>query len=664
MFSKLLILLFLPLVSCLGLLSVGKKANAWAGWVASFVSLLGLGISLYLFQSWVHAPQQFAVEWFQLKEKSFTLSLQTDNLTLIMLVLVHFVALLVQLFSISYMHDDAGRWRYFAFLGVFVFSMLLIVLAGNLFLMYVGWELVGLSSYLLIGFWYEKPRAVWAAKKAFILNRIGDAGFLMGILLLFWYFGTSELSVLSSQLAVNSLQFIVSGNELTLIGLLLFCGAVGKSAQFPLSAWLPDAMEGPTPVSALIHAATMVAAGIFLLARIYFLLTPDALTIIALIGGITMVMGAYRAIFQTDIKKLLAYSTISQLGLMVLGMGIGAREAALFHLLTHAFFKAGLFLCAGAVIHAVHTQDMRQMGNLRPKMKITFIAYSICAAALAGLPFFSGFLSKDAILVEAFAWASQRTAIAYVLPLSALVSAGLTAFYITKQWRLVFLTRPASETVVHSPEIHEADGLMKLPMVLLAGLSVFVWFSVNPLDAAHGWFFQLFPSKFSHEWHTIIATLSIIVAALGISLGYICTFNHNIPSIVQQFGTLHDAIKKAYEQGWNSVKHQLQILREHDPETEQFLFLISPLQKIGQWLYHLDSKIVDVTVNGFAYLTVIIAHIIGRFDRMVVDGAVNGAAWLARFVGSRTRNLQNGQAQSYFVVVLVGIIAVILWVLH
>ena len=662
MFSKLLILLFLPLVSCLGLLTAGKKATTWAGWIASLVSFLGLGISLYFLQSSLHSPHLFSIEWFQLKEKSFTLSLQTDNLTLVMLVLVHFVALLVQVFSISYLHDDEGRWRYFAFLGLFVFSMLLIVLAGSLFLMYVGWELVGLSSYLLIGFWYHKPRAVWAAKKAFILNRIGDAGFLMGILLLIWLTGTSELSLLIPQFSAPTSS--ISDPQLTLIGLLLFCGAIGKSAQFPLSAWLPDAMEGPTPVSALIHAATMVAAGIFLVARIYFLLTPDALTVIAIIGAITMVMGAYRAIFQTDIKKLLAYSTVSQLGLMVLGMGVGAREASLFHLVTHAFFKAGLFLSAGVVIHAVHSQDMRQMGNLRHSMKTTFVAYTLCAAALAGLPFFSGFLSKDAILVEVFAWASQRGGIAYVLPIVVLFSAGLTAFYITKQWRLVFLPRPASEKAVHESHIHDADTLMKVPLVILSGLSFFVWFSWNPLDAAQGWVFRLFPTNFSHEWHVIVVICSTIAATTGISLGYICTFNHNIPPFVQQLGVVHESIKKTYEQGWNKVKHHFQVLREHDPETEHYLFLISPLQRIGTWLYHFDSKIVDMTVNGFAYLTVIVAHIVGRFDRMVVDGVVNGAAWLVQFVGSRTRNLQNGQAQSYFVVVLVGIIVVILWVLH
>lgn len=662
MFSKLLILLFLPLVSCLGLLTAGKKATTWAGWIASLVSFLGLGISLYFLQSSLHSPHLFSIEWFQLKEKSFTLSLQTDNLTLVMLVLVHFVALLVQVFSISYLHDDEGRWRYFAFLGLFVFSMLLIVLAGSLFLMYVGWELVGLSSYLLIGFWYHKPRAVWAAKKAFILNRIGDAGFLMGILLLIWLTGTSELSLLIPQFSAPTSS--ISDPQLTLIGLLLFCGAIGKSAQFPLSAWLPDAMEGPTPVSALIHAATMVAAGIFLVARIYFLLTPDALTVIAIIGAITMVMGAYRAIFQTDIKKLLAYSTVSQLGLMVLGMGVGAREASLFHLVTHAFFKAGLFLSAGVVIHAVHSQDMRQMGNLRHSMKTTFVAYTLCAAALAGLPFFSGFLSKDAILVEVFAWASQRGGIAYVLPIVVLFSAGLTAFYITKQWRLVFLPRPDSEKAVHESHIHDADTLMKVPLVILSGLSFFVWFSWNPLDAAQGWVFRLFPTNFSHEWHVIVVICSTIAATTGISLGYICTFNHNIPPFVQQLGVVHESIKKTYEQGWNKVKHHFQVLREHDPETEHYLFLISPLQRIGTWLYHFDSKIVDMTVNGFAYLTVIVAHIVGRFDRMVVDGVVNGAAWLVQFVGSRTRNLQNGQAQSYFVVVLVGIIVVILWVLH
>jgi NADH-quinone oxidoreductase subunit L len=663
MFSVLLILLFLPLSSFFGLFFMGKKANQWAGWIASFVTLTGLIVSVVLTKELTNSPQHFVFEWFSLGQKSFTLSLQADNLTLLMLIVVHLVAILVQIFSISYMHDDAAKWRYFAFLGLFVFSMLVIVLAGSLLLMYVGWELVGLSSYLLIGFWYEKPRAVWAAKKAFLLNRIGDASFLMGILLLFWYFGTTEISVISDQLSINSPQ--LTENGLLIMGLLLFCGAIGKSAQFPLSSWLPDAMEGPTPVSALIHAATMVAAGIFLLARIHFLLTSEALLVVTIIGTITMLLGAYRAIFQTDIKKLLAYSTISQLGLMVVGMGIGAREASLFHLLTHAFFKAGLFLAAGAVIHAVHSQDMRQMGGLRKTMPFTFFAYTSCAAALAGLPFFSGFLSKDAILVEAFAWAGARGSLAYFVPIIGLLSAGLTAFYVARQWRMVFLERTADyKSDVHNEHLYDADSFMKIPMVVLASLSVFIWFSWNPFDASHGWFFGLFKSNLHHQLHTVVAIASVIVALTGLVLGYISTFIHSsVPPWVQLLAHWHGQAKAFFIYRFEDVKHRVQLLREHNIETDNSLFLIAPMQKIAQKLSHFDQKIVDVTVNGMGYLTVIVAHLVGRFDRMIVDGIVNGLAWLAGFFGNRTRSLHNGQVQSYFVAMLVGVLFLFFWIL-
>jgi NADH-quinone oxidoreductase subunit L len=662
MFSVLLILLLLPLSSFLVLFLAGKKANQWAGGIASFITLIGFVLSVVVANSLANSPQHFIFEWFSLQEKSFTLSLQTDNLTLLMLAVVHLVALLVQLFSISYMRDDAGKWRYFAFLGLFVFSMLVIVLAGSLLLMYVGWELVGLSSYLLIGFWYEKPRAVWAAKKAFLLNRIGDAGFLMGILLLFWQFGTTELSVISQQLSGNGSQ--IPGNGLLITGILLFCGAIGKSAQFPLSAWLPDAMEGPTPVSALIHAATMVAAGIFLLARIHFLLTPDALLVVTLIGTITMLLGAYRAIFQTDIKKLLAYSTISQLGLMVMGMGIGAREASLFHLLTHAFFKAGLFLCAGAVIHAVHSQDMRQMGGLKKKMPVTFWAYTGCAAALAGLPFFSGFLSKDAILTEAFAWAGRNGGIAYLIPAIGLLSAGLTAFYVARQWRMVFLERSDDYKAVHTDEhFHEADTIMKIPMIVLASLSVFIWFSWNPFEASHGWFFSLFKSNLNHQLHTPVAIASVIAAITGLGLGYLSAFTHSAPSFVQLLAHWHDQVKASFTHRFEDIKQWVQLLREHDPETDRFLFLITPLQKIAHQLSYFDQRILDVTINGFGYLTVITAHLVGRFDRMIVDGIVNGLAWTAGFFGNRTRGLHNGQVQTYFVAMLAGVLFLIFWML-
>ncbi|RDB07663.1 NADH-quinone oxidoreductase subunit L [Runella aurantiaca] len=652
----LILLLVFPFLGFIGLFSFRKRANNWAGYIGIALTLMGLGGSLVMFNQALNQSQVYLVEWFSMNGKPIMLSFLVDNQTLMMLVVVHLVAVLVQLFSISYLHDEPARWRYFAFLQLFVFSMLGIVLAGSLLLMYVFWELVGLSSYLLIGFWYERPRAVWAAKKAFLLNRIGDAGFLIGILLVFWQFGTTELSVLTHQNGIISED---SSILFTVIGVCLFCGAIGKSAQFPLSDWLPDAMEGPTPVSALIHAATMVAAGIFLLGRIHPFLTPDALIVVAIIGTITMFLGAYKAIFQTDIKKLLAYSTVSQLGLMVMGMGVGAKEAALFHLLTHAFFKAGLFLCAGIIIHAVHTQDTRQMGGLRQKMPVTFWAYTICAAALAGLPFFSGFLSKDAILIGAFEWAKHTGGIAFVIPVVGLISAGLTAFYVIRQWKQVFFGENQGG-YRHEQIVHDADSFMKVPVILLAILSFFIWFSFNPADAAHGWFFCIFPVEAAERGHGMVEILSVLVVAIGLLGGFYSTAMGPLPSLITLLQGIHDVIEKLFVSLFGKIRNGLKWLNEHADETDRHVFLIAPLQKIAYWTYRMDRRMIDVMVNGVGYVTVIGAHAIGRFDKLVVDGAVNALAWLAGFVGNRIRNLQNGRVQSYFVVMLLGVLLMIL----
>ncbi len=625
----LLLLLIIPFVGFIGLFSSQKRANSWAGYVGTGLSVIGMGCSLVILSQSLHQSQVFNIEWFSVNGKPIMLSFLVDNQTLLMLVVVHLVAILVQVFSISYMHEDPACWRYFAFLQLFVFSMLGIVLAGSLLLMYVFWELVGLSSYLLIGFWYERPRAVWAAKKAFLLNRIGDAGFLMGILLLFWHFGTTEFSVLMSQNGAlsSSASLLFTG-----IGILLFCGAIGKSAQFPLSDWLPDAMEGPTPVSALIHAATMVAAGIFLLGRIHPFLTPDALIVVTIIGTITMAVGAYNAVFQTDIKKLLAYSTVSQLGLMVMGMGVGAKEAALFHLMTHAFFKAGLFLCAGVIIHAVHTQDTRQMGGLRKAMPVTFWTYTACAAALAGIPFFSGFLSKDAILIGAFAWADSYGKIALIIPITGIISAGLTAFYVIRQWRLVFF---GENKGVHLSNgvIHDADTFMKVPIILTAILSLFVWFSLNPLDAAHGWFFQLFSGNAVEGSHEMVAVLSVAVVAVGLVAGYCSTTVTQLSGVMTLLRRIHDAVEYSLSAMFGKIRNGLKWLNEHSIEPERDVFLIAPLQKVARWTYLIDRRIIDVMVDGVGYLTVIGAHVIGRFDKLAVDGLVNALAWFAGFWG-------------------------------
>ncbi len=345
--SLLIALLGLPFVA-FGLL-FGSGNRSVAGWLAVLTTALGFGISLYALPAPPHT-QLWETDWIQFQNLTVPLQFRLDAIGKLMLVLVHGIALLVQLYSISYMRDDARKGRYFAYLQLFIGAMLGIIVAGNLVVLYAFWELVGLASLLLIGFWYDRPAAAAAAKKAFLMNRVGDAAFLLGILMTYFQtgsfdFGTAPLS--------------------TLAGVCLFMGCVAKSAQFPLLTWLPDAMEGPTPVSALLHAATMVAAGIFLLARIHPMLSPDALLVVALVGTLTTLWGGFSALFQSDIKRVLAFSTISQLGLMVAAMGTGNVSGALFHLLTHAFFKAGLFLAAGSVIHAVHTQNMHDMGGLR-----------------------------------------------------------------------------------------------------------------------------------------------------------------------------------------------------------------------------------------------------------------------------------------------------------
>lgn len=656
--------LFILIFSLLGfiiLFVANKRVEKRAASVAILFTFLGLCSSIFLFKNFLNQPQSIVFEWVKFKVKVVPLAFQIDNLGLLMLLLVHLIALLIQVYSVSYMKHEV-KWRYFAFIQLFIFSMLGIILAGNLIVMYIFWELVGLCSYLLIGYWYEKPRAVWAAKKAFLLNRVGDIGFLAGILLLFSSF--PDLLQFKNLYASSP---ITHSSILTLVGLLLFCGTVGKSAQLPLSAWLPDAMEGPTPVSALIHAATMVAAGVFLLARIYPLLTPTALLVIAVVGTATMLWAAYRALFQVEIKKLLAYSTISQLGLMVMAMGIQAPAASLFHLFTHAFFKAGLFLCAGVILHNL-TPSIHNAPLLPVKgkgMRLLFWTYTLCAAALVGLPFTSGFLSKDLILISAFEWAKSQGGLAYLIPILSLLSAGLTAAYMMRQWRMVFdLTSPSpvSEADATAGGIHIEE---KVPLVILAVLSVFFWFSINPLNAAHSWLLNLFGfGKLVHGegfLHTIVPILATIAALIGLAIGYWSTNSKNI--FFSLLYKNYTATIAFFEQIPQNIRYCFEILRRYEVEYEQELFLIKPMQKIARFLYFIDLKIVDRIVNIAGYLTVIVAHLVGRFDKIIIDGSVGGMAWLAGFLGNRVRGIQNGKIQSYFVALIIGILIVILAVL-
>lgn len=655
----LLFLLVLPLLTFVGIGLAGRRFNDQAGWVASAGTLIGLLLTVFFLSP--DSIHTIHFDWMTAGSFTFHITLRLDHLGWLTLLLVHFVAFLVQLYSIAYMHHDSARFRYFAFIQLFVFSMLGIVLAGNLLLMYVFWELVGLSSYLLIGFWHHKPRAAWAAKKAFILNRIGDAAFLTGILLLLHHAGTTDFSLLTE----GTFTKTTSPFLLTSIGILLFGGCVGKSAQFPLSDWLPDAMEGPTPVSALIHAATMVAAGIFLLTRIAFLLTPTAQLVIAMVGTITMLHGAWKAMHVWDIKRVLAYSTVSQLGLMVLAVGVGSWQVAMFHLLTHAFFKAGLFLSAGSVIHALTSRDpyspfdpqnMRNMGGLRTLMPRTFVCYVVCAAALAGIPLFSGFLSKDAIFVMAFARAAEAGGLWYLFPILAIVAAGLTAYYMVRQVWLIFLgeKRYTAEVNVHP---HESPALMWVPMAMLAGGSLFFWFSANPLDAFSGWF--LGGLQYKPEVHASwVPLLSVIATGTALALVY--------RQVRRTAGFFEKTIFEKYSDRypvWQQTYGRFRTLADHDETTQHRTFFLIYFQKIAVFCARLDRKVVDSLVNGLGRAAVVLAHVVGWTDRHITDGGVKVVAGTARGAGQVVRLFQNGKIQSYFLVTFVSMLLLLLWIM-
>ncbi|OIN60438.1 NADH-quinone oxidoreductase subunit 5 family protein [Arsenicibacter rosenii] len=647
------LLLLLPFTGFPVLLGVGKRL---AGPLAVCLTGGGLLLSGWLAMHMPEAPVALSTSWAGLTGWNLPFSLRIDTLTVMMLLVVHFVALLVQLYSISYLHNEPERHpRYFAYLQLFVGAMLGIVLAGNLIVLYAFWELVGLASYLLIGFWTFKPQASKAATKAFLMNRIGDAGFLIGILMTYRLLHTTEFSLLTGEAGITQLP--------AWVGLCLFMGCVGKSAQFPLLTWLPDAMEGPTPVSALLHAATMVAAGIFLLARIHPLLPPDALMVVAVVGTITALWGGYSALFQNDIKKVLAFSTVSQLGLMVAGMGTGNVSGALFHLLTHAFFKAGLFLSAGAVIHAVHTQDMREMGGLRKALPSTFAVYAICTAALAGLPFFSGFLSKEAILSGAFAWAGEQgSGIAWLIPVTLLLSSGLTALYMARQLQLVF----GGDGRYTVPHVHGPDARMRIPLFLLAALSLFIGFSVNPLSAHGSWFFALFGAE-EAEGPVWLAPASLLLALAGGWVGY-----RYAPGWITQTAPPSVWVRLSVEYGFLDrfyhwliiapVEHLAALTKQHDEAVAKEQAAPKSSHVIRS-VYHAERGIVDGLVRGLGVGTVVLAHIVHAFDRLIIDGIVNGAVWLAAQTGQMVRSVQNGRIQSYVTAAVVGLLALLWWLL-
>jgi len=455
------LILFLPLLSAAVIALFFLRNKAVSSLISIGAVVAGFVMTcLFVNANGIHFSGELPLNWLEIGDLKVDIGLKLDALSMMMLFVVTGVGGLIHIYSYGYMHEDESMPRFFACLSLFTFSMLGIVLANNFLMMFIFWELVGVSSYLLIGFWFEKPSAGDAAKKAFITNRLGDFGFLFGILMVWGLLGSLSFSTLQSALAANPAAL---GCCATLAGLLIFCGAMGKSAQFPLHVWLPDAMEGPTPVSALIHAATMVAAGVYMLCRTLFLFNPESLHVIAYMGGFTALLAALMAVQQNDIKRIIAYSTLSQLGYMVMTVGLNGPTPAMFHLTTHAFFKALLFLAAGSVIVGMHhEQDIWQMGNLRKKMPVTFLTFTIGTLALCGVPPFSGFYSKDAILAQCL---EQKNFLLFGV---GVFVAALTTFYTFRLFFVVFFGKEKSD---HARHAHESPLVMTLPLIALAVFS-------------------------------------------------------------------------------------------------------------------------------------------------------------------------------------------------
>jgi NADH-quinone oxidoreductase subunit L len=537
-----LYVLLAPLASAgLVTLFLGRRGGGAAAVSVAASAVVALGALALAF-----GGQRFTASWEWLRFGSFSVSLgfKYDDLAALMLCIVGVVGLCVQVFSLGYMRDDPAKARYFGGLSIFMFSMIGIVLSDNLFMMFIFWELVGFSSYFLINHWRERAAPAEASKKAFIVNRVGDFGFLLGIILCYWANGTVSLDALGA--AGGAPHAVYS----RLIPLLLFCGAVGKSAQLPLQVWLPDAMEGPTPVSALIHAATMVAAGIYMLCRISVLMVAPALHVITWVGTLTALYAALCAINQRDIKKVLAYSTLSQLGYMVAAFGLGSIGGAMFHLTTHAFFKALLFLGSGSVIFGCHhEQDIFRMGGLRTRMPVTFWTFTIGVAAIIGLPGLAGFFSKDAILVLAY---QGSPAVFAVLAFTAV----LTAFYMVRLWKIVFLGAPRSESAGHA---HEGGLVLTAPLVLLAALSVVggYW---RAYPRAFGAVFSLIPEAEGATHSVVLVTsLLVLLAGAGAALAFYATDGNDslevrFPGVFGFLTVLRTSFDTAYE--WYVAKVQ------------------------------------------------------------------------------------------------------------
>jgi len=607
---------------------LGKKG---AGVLACVAVGASFAVALYVFWLLPAAGifRDTLYTWIESGSFQVQLSFQVDDLTAVMLLVVTGIGFLIHIYSLGYMAHDEGMARFFVYLNLFIFFMLVLVMTDNLLTLFVGWEGVGLCSYLLISFWYEEPLNVIAGNKAFIVNRIGDFGFSLAIFLIVAELGRQGIWTLNF-MELQKHVGLLSPGKITLITLLLFVGATGKSAQIPLFVWLPDAMAGPTPVSALIHAATMVTAGVYMTARLHFLfsLAPETMSLIASIGAATAFFAGSIAIAQNDIKKVLAYSTVSQLGYMFMAVGVGAFSAAIFHVFTHAFFKACLFLSAGSVIHALGgEQDMRKMGGLKSYLPTTYWTYLIASMAIAGVPFTAGFFSKDFILWKAYISPHGGT----VLWTMGWLTAGMTAFYMFRQLLMVFHGECRAEGHVKA-HIHESPAVMTMPLLILALGSIFAgWLGAPDYLWSNLWdprFEAIFgairepPGLLTTEIYLMLVTL--VVVGLGILFAYLL-YGRGGKTAEGPAGSAGGAI------------YRLLLNKYYVDELYDF-FIVRPFTAVSRFLAQI-------------------------FDPWVIDGAVNGIAASARGVSFLWRGIQSGNVQHYLVGFLAGTLALLAYYL-
>ncbi|MBH5320578.1 NADH-quinone oxidoreductase subunit L [Paenibacillus sp. GSMTC-2017] len=609
----------LPFVSFLLLTALGKGFRTAGIWIGTIASLSAFVVSLLVLLERLKpnaVDYNNGFDWITINEYVFTIGFEVTNLTALMLVVVTLVSFLVNLYSAGYMKNDERITVFYGYISLFTFSMLGLVLSDNMLSLYIFWELVGVCSFLLVGFWYTKPAARAAAKKAFIVTRIGDAGLLIGILLLFWYMPGHSLGFTMIESVFDGQGGTIATSITTVIALLIFLGAVGKSGQFPLHVWLPDAMEGPTPISALIHAATMVAAGVFLIARTFdiFEASAFAMETVAYIGGFTAIFAATIALAQNDIKRILAYSTVSQLGFMMMALGLGSLTGGIFHLFTHAFFKALLFLGAGSIIHAVHTQDINEMGGLGKKMRITAWTFGIGALALSGIPPLAGFWSKDLILTVAL----EENPLLFVI---GLVAAFCTALYMTRLFILVFLGKAKSSKGSEVlGKVKESPWVMTVPLLVLAVLSVVAGFVETPWN---GWLGTwLSDDAEAPHGSTIAIICSIAVGVLGLLVGWLI---YGKGSISRTF------------------------------VTERMPWLIRLLER----KYFVDEFYEVVVIRSLRNLgTGLIA-----FDTYIIGGVVKLAGSAANGASKIALRLQNGHVQTYSVAAVIGVLVIVITII-